>query len=109
MITFDVTGKVLSKEDRSIPRRDGNGTFDFIEITIQAEDKQSTRFVARLADPEMEVYDGETYKFRIGLLSNEGRDGRIWNNFVVMAFKTEGESKPTAKDYEPIIDDELPF
>lgn len=109
MITFDVTGKVLSKEDRSIQRRDGNGTFDFVEITIQADDKQSTRFVARLADSEMDVYAGETYKFRVGLLSNEGRDGRIWNNFVVMAFKIEGESKPTPKDYEPIIDDELPF
>lgn len=108
MISFDVIGKVTTKEDRSIPRRDGNGSFDFTEITIEADDKQSTRFVARLSDSEMAVSTGGIYKFKIGIGSNEGRDGRIWNNFVVIAFKPEGEQPQQEPDYEP-IDDTIPF
>ena len=109
MILFDVKGKVLSREDRSIPKRDGSGAFEFTEITIESDDKQGTKLVARLLNKEMTVQVYGTYTFKIGLGSNEGRDGRIWNNFVVMAFKGEGNTKAApVTDYEP-IDDDLPF
>lgn len=109
MILFDVKGKVLSREDRSIPKRDGSGAFEFTEITIESDDKQGTKLVARLLNKEMTVQVYGSYTFRIGLGSNEGRDGRIWNNFVVMAFKPDGNTQPvTTSDYDP-IDDDLPF
>lgn len=109
MITFNGVFEVMNKEDKSVPRRDGSGSFDFTEVELQTDDKKPTSLVARLADKEMDVYVGEKYDMRICINSNKGKDGRIWNNFTVLAFKLTGGAKKETSDYEPLYDDEIPF
>lgn len=108
MITFDVEFKVLEKENKSVPRRDGNGTFDFTEVKIETTDKKPTTLLARLADKEMEVKVGRTYNMKIGVSSTATSTGKIFTNFVVLAFQITG-----IQDDDPVIpfemDDEIPF
>lgn len=108
MITFDVEFKVLDKENKSVPRRDGNGTFDFTEVKIETTDKKPTTLLARLADKEMEIKVGGTYKMKIGVSSTATSTGKVFTNFVVLAFQITGEAKE-----DPVIpfeaDDEIPF
>ena len=108
MITFDTEFKVLEKEDKSVPRKDGNGTFDFVEVKIETTDKKPTVIIARLADKEFDVYVGETYNMKIGITSAITTTGRVFNNFVVLAFQVTGQKKETpVTPFE--VDDELPF
>ena len=109
MITFNEKFKVLNKEDKSVPRRDGSGSFDFTEVEIETDDKKPTVLVARLLDQDMDVFVGETYDMRICINSTRGRDGRVWNNFTVMAFKIAGTSGVDTEGYVPMADDEIPF
>lgn len=110
MILFDVKAKVIDKQNRSIPRRDGNGTFDFTEVTLECFDNQTTRISARLANQEMEVNTGTQAKFKIGLTSNVRMDGRIWNSFVIMAFQADGVAEKPKTEYQPLdIEDDIPF
>lgn len=109
MISFNDKFKVLNIENKSIQRKDGNGTFDFTEVELETVDKKPTVLVARLVDKEMEVSLGRTYDMRIIMNSTRGRDGRVWNNFAIMAFKTADDVKQEASDYEPLADDDIPF
>ena len=109
MITFDAVFKVLEKEERSIPRRDGNGSFDFVEVKIETIDKKPTTLVARLADKEMEIESDATYKMKICISSSVTATGKVFPNFVVTAFQVLD-----VKEEKPIVpleldDDEIPF
>lgn len=108
MITFDVEFKVLDKENKSVPRRDGNGTFDFTEVKIETTDKKPTTLLARLADKEMEIKVGGKYNMKIGISSTATSTGKVFTNFVVLAFQITDEPKE-----DPVIpfeaDDEIPF
>lgn len=106
MILFDADFKVLSKEDKSIPRKDGNGTFDFTEVKIETTDKKPTVIVARLADKDADVRIGGTYTMKIGVTSSLGSNGRVFNNFVVSMFKTIDAT--STEDVDP-YGDEIPF
>ena len=109
MITFDAEFKVLSKEYKSIPRRDGNGTFDFEEVKLESVDKKPTVIVARLADKDMDVYAGETYKMKICISSTLTTSGKVFNNFAVMAFQvTGGKKEEPVTPFECEVD-EIPF
>lgn len=108
MITFDTEFKVLSKENKSIPRKDGNGTFDFTEVKIETTDKKPTVLIARLATDDMNVNTGGVYNMKIGLTSALTSTGRVFNNFVIIAFQTV--SQPEETPITPFeVDDELPF
>lgn len=109
MITFDTEFKVLAKEEKSIARKDGNGTFDFTEVKIETTDKKPTVLVARLAQKDFDVHVGSKYNMKIGLTSALTSAGKIFNNFVILAFQVieEKVEKPmTPFEYD---DDDLPF
>ena len=110
MITFDTEVKVLERESKSVPRRDGNGTFDFTEVKLETIDKKPTCIVARLATEDMEIKVGQTCKARVGITSTLTSTGRVFYNFVILAFQVTGQAKeePVAP-FEMDIDDELPF
>lgn len=106
MITFDEEFKVLEKENRSVPRRDGNGTFDFTEIKIESLDKKPTVLSARLLNDEMASETGHKYNMRIGITSTLTVSGRVFTNFIVLA------TMPIDKQPETTVlldDDDLPF
>lgn len=109
MILFDAEFKVLDKEDKSIPRKDGNGTFDFTEVKLETVDKKPTVIIARLADREMDVFVGETYLMKIGITSSLATNGRVFNNFIVSMFKVTGEPKMHELNKVELEGDEIPF
>ena len=108
MITFDAEFKVLEKEKRSVPRRDGNGTFDFEEIKLETTDKKPTVIVARSATQDMVIEPGTKAKMKICINSNASTNGRVFYNFVILSFQvTEGKKEDPVTPFE--LDDELPF
>lgn len=109
MITFDTEFKVLEKEERSIPRRDGNGTFDFTEIKIETTDKKPTVLVARLANNDFDIDVGEIYNMRIGVSSTLTTTGKVFYNFVVLAFQVIGTKQEKPITPLELDDDEIPF
>lgn len=110
MILFNAKFKVNNKEFKSVPRRDGSGSFDFVEVELETvDDKRPTDLVARLVKSDMDIDVGETYDMRIAVNSNKGRDGRIWNSFTVMSFGLTETQKKEVKEYAPLEVDELPF
>lgn len=109
MILFDAEFKVLEKEDKSIPRKDGNGTFDFTEVKIETTDKKPTVLIARLADKDADIFVGETYLMKISITSSLASNGRVFNNFVVSMFKGTGEPKLDVSQSHEFEGDEIPF
>ena len=107
MITFDAEVKVLEKAKQSVPRKDGKGTFDFTEVKLETTDKKPTLLIARLADKDMDVDIEETYKMRFCINSFTTSTGKVFNNFVVLAFQTIGI--PNEEPVEPFEYDDLPF
>ena len=108
MITFDTEVKVLEKEEKSIPRKDGNGSFDFTEIKIETTDKKPTTLIARLSSKEMEVDTGAIYKMKICLSSTVTATGKVFTNFVVLAFQCLS-AKEEKEETIPLELDEIPF
>lgn len=109
MILFDAEFKVIGKEEKSLPRKDGNGTFDFTEIKLETTDKKPTVIVARLADKEMSLDTGETYLMKINITSTLASNGRVYNNFIVTAFKSTGEPKLSQLNRVECVGDDIPF
>ena len=85
MFTFDGKFKVLSKENMSIPRRDGSGNFEFEKVVIQTTDKKKTKFEARISDYDepIDLVVGGEYNLTISVGSSEV-NGRIFVNLTVI-------------------------
>lgn len=109
MITFCEVFEVKDKVDKSVPRKDGNGTFDFTEVELESDEKKPTTIIARLVNNEMEVAIGKKYDMRICISSFKARDGRVWNNFAVMGAKPSDNQKSDPAEHESLYDDEIPF
>ena len=109
MILFNAKLVVKKVEEKNIPTKTGK-TFHLTEATCATMEEKPTVVVARLAD-EMKVSVGEQAIFRIGVTSYEGKDGRFWNNFVLLAKEPVQpvDEKPVQPLETALIDDELPF
>ena len=59
----------------------------------------------------MEVSAGEKALFKVGISSYEGKDGRFWNNFVLLAKQpVAAVDKAPVEPLETVLmDDGLPF
>ena len=109
MILFNATLTVKKVEQKSVPTKTGK-TFRFTEAICTTDEEKPTVLVARLSD-EMEVYTGEKALFKVGISSYEGKDGRFWNNFVLLAKQSVQpvDEKPVQPLETVLMDDELPF
>lgn len=108
MILFDQILIVRSIEHKNVPTKAGKN-FHFVEAICNTDEEKPTILVARLAENmEENVRQGEKSKFRIGVTSYEGKDGRVWNNFILVG-KQDLNEKPKAEPEQPTFDDELPF
>lgn len=110
MIKFSAKLKPLSIEQKSIKKRDG-GMFNFTEVRLEHGTKYKTLLVARATDevaPSIKI--GKIQDMDIGISSNEGSDGRVFNNFVITDILPDEEvptteSEPAAR----VVGDDLPF
>ena len=109
MITFDVELKVLTKESKSIARKDGNGTFDFTEVKLETTDKKPTVLIARLANNDMEVSVGCIYNMKVGISSTLTSTGKLFTNFVVLAHQYVSGAKESTNTPTEVDIDDLPF
>ena len=108
MIIFEETLLVKKIEHKDIPTKTGKN-FTFTEVTLETEDKKPTLLVARLAEGmDDSIRENEKALFKITVTSYQGKDGRIWNNFVIMAKESLAEPKPM-EPLETVLDDSLPF
>lgn len=96
MIKFEAKVKVLSVENKTLKTSSGND-FSFTEaVVIDLDEKRPTKMVVRLGTyvEEGSVKTGKTYDAIFLITHNEGRDGRIWNNFILSAIKEKPENIP---------------
>lgn len=108
MITFEETFLVRKVEHKDIPTKTGKN-FTFTEVTLENEDKKPTLVVARLAEGMQDsIRENEKALFKMTVTSYQGKDGRIWNNFVVLAKQPLAQPKPI-EPLETALDEELPF
>lgn len=110
MILFDTVLLVRKIEEKNIPTKTGKN-FHFVEATCETEDKKPTLLVARLAEGmEENIREGEKALFKVSVTSYEGKDGRIWNNFIIMGKQPLAQPKPIEPLETALGDDsELPF
>lgn len=89
MIKFEAKVKVLSAEKKTLKTSSGND-FSFTEvIVVDLDEKRPTKMTTRLGTfvEEDEVHVGSVVDAIILVMSNEGRDGRIWNNFILSSIR----------------------
>ena len=89
MIKFDAKVKVLSVEKKTLKTSSGND-FSFTEAVVSiwtknAQQKMTTRLGSFVEPDEIKV--GLTLDATFLIMSNEGRDGRIWNNFILSSIR----------------------
>lgn len=89
MIKFDAKVKVLSIEKKTLKTSSGND-FSFTEaVVVDLDEKRPTKMTTRLGsfvEPD-EIRVGLTLDATFLIMSNEGRDGRIWNNFILSSIR----------------------
>jgi len=109
MILFQATLTVRKIEHKSLTTKAGKA-FKFVEAICQTDEEKPTYLVARVVDG-MELHEGLKAKFKIGISSYEGKDGRIWNNFILSAKEDieEKKAEPQIPLEMDMIGDELPF
>ena len=96
MIKFEAKVKVLSVEKKTLKTSSGND-FSFTEaIVIDLGEKRPTKMVTRLGSfvEEDDIKVGQTLEGIFIITHNEGRDGRIWNNFILSSVKEKPQSVP---------------
>ena len=89
MIKFEAKVKVLSVEKKTLKTSSGND-FSFTEAAvIDLDEKRPTKLTTRLGSfvEDDQVRAGMTLDAIIVVMSNEGRDGRIWNNFILSSIR----------------------
>ena len=110
MILFQSTMTVKKIDKKSFPKKDG-GMFEYYEAVCEAEGKKPTMIAMRVADEAIDsLRPGMKAEMSIGISSYEGKDGRIWNNFVFMGKKDIQPAQP-AQPFETTLmeGDEIPF
>ena len=96
MIKFEAKVKVLSVEKKTLKTSSGND-FSFTEaLVIDLDEKRPTKLTTRLGSfiEDDQVRVGMTLDAIILVMSNEGRDGRIWNNFILSSIRQVPKEAP---------------
>ena len=96
MIKFEAKVKVLSIEKKTLKTSSGND-FSFTEaIVADLDERKPTKLVTRLGSflEEDSVKVGQVLNAVILIMHNDGRDGRIWNNFILSSIKQAPENVP---------------
>lgn len=96
MIKFEAKVKVLSAEKKTLKTSSGND-FSFTEVVVvDLDEKRPTKMTTRLGNfiEENEIHVGSVVDAIILVMSNEGRDGRIWNNFILSSIKEQPREIP---------------
>ena len=96
MIKFEAKVKVLSVEKKTLKTSSGND-FSFTEaLVIDLDEKRPTKLTTRLGSfiEDDQVRVGMTLDAIILIMSNEGRDGRIWNNFILSSIRQVPKEVP---------------
>lgn len=89
MIKFEAKVKVLSVEKKTLKTSSGND-FSFTEVlVVDKDERRPTKMTTRLGSfiEEGAVKAGQELDAVFLIMSNEGRDGRIWNNFILSSVK----------------------
>ena len=89
MIKFEAKVKVLSVEKKTLKTSSGND-FSFTEVlVVDKDERRPTKMTTRLGSfiEEGAVKAGQELDAVFLIMSNEGRDGRIWNNFILSSIK----------------------
>lgn len=96
MIKFEAKVKVLSVEKKTLKTSSGND-FSFTEaVVIDLDERRPTKMAARLGQfvEEDSIKVGQTLEGSFIIMHNEGRDGRIWNNFILSSVKEKPQNVP---------------
>ena len=96
MIKFEAKVKVLSVEKKTLKTSSGND-FSFTEVVvIDLDEKHPTKMTTRLGGfvEADEISVGLTLDAIFLITSNEGRDGRIWNNFILSSIRQVPKEVP---------------
>lgn len=96
MIKFDAKVKVLSVEKKTLKTSSGND-FSFTEaVVVDLDEKKPTKMVSRLGSfiEEDSIKAGQTLDATFLITHNDGRDGRIWNNFILASVKEKPQNIP---------------
>ena len=96
MIKFEAKVKVLSVQNKTLKTSSGND-FSFTEAVVtDLDEKRPTKMVTRLGSfvEEGSVKPGKTYDAIFLIMHNDGRDGRIWNNFILSGIKEKPQDIP---------------
>lgn len=97
MIKFEAKVKVLSVEKKTLKTSSGND-FSFTEVlVVDMDERRPTKMTTRLGSfvEEGAVHPGQELDAVFLIMSNEGRDGRIWNNFILSSIKEIPKDIPT--------------
>ena len=110
MILFQSTLTIKKLDKKSFPKKDG-GTFEYYEALCVTDEKKPTMLALRVSDEAVDSLSvGLKAEISVGISSYEGKDGRIWNNFVFMGKKDIQPAQP-AQPFETALmeGDEIPF
>lgn len=111
MILFQSVMTIKDLQKKSFRKKDG-GLFEFHEGLFVTDEKKPTTLVVRVDDDMMDVIAvGLKAEFQIGISSYEGKDGRVWNNFILvnkkdMKIVEEQPRQPLETNFDG---DEIPF
>ena len=97
MIKFEAKVKVLSVEKKTLKTSSGND-FSFTEVlVVDMDERRPTKMTTRLGSfvEEGAVHPGQELDAVFLIMHNEGRDGRIWNNFILSSIKEIPKDIPT--------------
>lgn len=87
--------------------------FEYYEALCESEGKKPTMLALRVADEAVDSLSvGLKAEMSVGISSYEGKDGRIWNNFVLMGKKDVAQPTPApVQPFETALmeGDEIPF
>lgn len=110
MILFQSTLKIKKLDKKSFPKKDG-GMFEYYEALCESDGKKPTLIALRVPDEAVdELRVGVTAEVSVGITSYEGKDGRVWNNFVFMGKKDIQPAQPAQPFETALMDgDEIPF
>lgn len=96
MIKFDAKVKVLSVENKTLKTSSGSD-FSFTEaVVVDLDERRPTKMVVRLGSfiEEGSIKAGQTLDANFLIMHNDGRDGRIWNNFILSHVREKPQNIP---------------
>ncbi len=110
MILFQSTLTIKKLDKKSFPKKDG-GTFEYYEALCVTDEKKPTMLALRVSDEAVDSLSvGLKAEISVGISSYEGKDGRIWNNFVFMGKKDVVQPAPVQPFETTLMEgEEIPF